>query len=80
MKTFSFVVCHSGSKPLGDSIPEDHAAWTMTAWEDGPALDKLAVGEGGHIRRATTADGKMDTFVRGKRKSVPILYSVTRLT
>ena len=74
MKNFSVVVCDTGAWPLGDSIPEDHAFFTgfLTCYKSGPEHHNLAIGEGGCVHRATTADGKTPG---GK----VILYSVTRL-
>jgi hypothetical protein len=77
MKTFSFVVVHSGSKPLGDAVPEDHAAFTtLSHWISGPSLQDLQVGEGGHVRRASTADG----HYLDNRRVRHIEYSVTRIS
>lgn len=77
MKTFSFVVCHTGDSPLGPSVPRDHAAFSMLSVQaSGPRLDDLAVGEGGHVRRAVTADGRREH----NGKIVNTYYSVTRLT
>ena len=74
-KRFSVRVVHSGSEPLGPSIPGDHSFFMLSAYESGKESCDLEVGEGGCIHRATTADGK---HTEGGR-SVPILYAVTRL-
>jgi hypothetical protein len=73
---FSVRVCHSGSDPLGD-ITEDHAFFTMlTGHHSGKPYRELAPGEGGCVHRALTADGRR---VEGG-KTLPILYSVTRIS
>ncbi len=70
-------VVHTGSDPLGDTIPADHAFFTMlTAHEHGKEYKDLQPGEGGCVRRAVTADGR---YTEGG-KTHPILYSVSRVS
>lgn len=79
-KRFAVVVCHSGATPLGESITREHAFFSMlTVHESGKFPDDLEVNET-CVRRAATADGMRDEYQRGKRKSVPILYNVARVS
>lgn len=74
---YSVRVVHTGSDPLGDNIPADHAFFTgLTCHEKGKDFRDLEPGEGGCVRRATTADGR---YTAGG-KTHPILYSVTRVS
>lgn len=75
-KQFAVRVCHSGTDPLGDNIEEGHAFFTLTCHERGKEYQDLAPGEGGCVRRGTTADA----FHIERGKKVPILYNVTRVT
>jgi hypothetical protein len=74
---YSVRVCHTGSDPLGDNIEADHCFFhSLTVHYSGKSWLDLAVGEGGCVRRAATADGR---YVEGG-KTHPILYSVTRVS
>ena len=75
-RKFSVRVVHTGADPLGDLIPGDHAFFTMLSCHERGALYlDLGVGEGGCVRRSTTADGR---YVENRRTH-PVLYSVTRV-